>query len=182
MMALNYLITTLFDLYLMIVILRVWLQLARADFYNPFSQFVVRATNPLLKPLRRIIPGVGGIDWAGIVLAIIVAAVRWLLIMQLTNGFVYWSAVPLLGILTVIKQAGLLLYWILIIRAILSWVSQGRSPIEYVMMQLTEPFLAPLRRIIPPMGGLDLSVLVLFVLLNFINILLTTNIPYWRLA
>lgn len=182
MMALNNLITTLFDLYLMIVILRVWLQLARADFYNPFSQFVVRATNPLLKPLRRIIPGVGGIDWAGIVLAIIVAAVRWLLIMQLTNGFVYWSAVPLLGILTVIKQAGLLLYWILIIRAILSWVSQGRSPIEYVMMQLTEPFLAPLRRIIPPMGGLDLSVLVLFVLLNFINILLTTNIPYWRLA
>lgn len=182
MMALNYLITHLFNLYLMIVILRVWLQLARADFYNPFSQFVVRATNPLLKPLRRIIPGVGGIDWAGIVLAIIVAAVRWLLIMQLTNGFVFWTAVPLRGILTVIKQAGLLLYWILIIRAILSWVSQGRSPIEYVMMQLTEPFLAPLRRIIPPMGGLDLSVLVLFVLLNFINILLTTNIPYWRLA
>ncbi|MFM2482491.1 YggT family protein [Celerinatantimonas sp. YJH-8] len=180
MTAFTYLITTLFDLYLMVVILRVWLQIARADFYNPFSQFIVRATNPLLKPLRRIIPGFGGIDWAGVILALIIAAVKWLLIMQLSRGFIFWNVLPLFALLTVVKQAGSLLFWILIIRAILSWVSQGRSPIEYVFMQLTEPFLAPIRRIIPVMGGLDLSVLALFIILNFLNILLSSYIPYWR--
>ncbi|CAG8998526.1 MAG: hypothetical protein CENE_00477 [Candidatus Celerinatantimonas neptuna] len=181
MTAFNYLITTLFDLYLMIIILRVWLQLARADFYNPFSQFMVRATNPLLKPLRRVIPGFAGIDWAGIVLALIVAAVKWALIMKIVQGFIFWGALPIYSLLTVLKQAGTLLFWVLLIRAVLSWVSQGRSPIEYVFMQLTEPFLAPIRRIIPVVGGLDLSVLVLFILLNFINILLATHIPLWRI-
>ncbi|MFM2485817.1 YggT family protein [Celerinatantimonas yamalensis] len=181
MMAFNYLITTLFDLYLMVIILRVWLQFARADFYNPFSQFVVRATNPLLKPLRRIIPGFAGVDCAGIVLALLVAAAKWAAVMQLAQGAISWSFIPLFALLTVVKQTGSLLFWILLVRAVLSWISQGRSPIEYVFMQLTEPFLAPIRRIIPAMGGLDLSVLVLFIILNFVNMLLTTQIPYWRL-
>ena len=64
------------------------------------------------------------------------------------------------------------MFWILIIRAILSWVSQGQNPIEYVMYQLTEPFLSPIRRIIPPIGGLDLSVLIAIIGLQFLQILL----------
>lgn len=182
MMALYYLIKTIFDLYLMVVILRVWLQFSRADFYNPFSQFIVRVTNPFLKPLRRIIPGYGGIDWAGIVFAFIVGAVKSILVLHFITGAMIWGLVPIFALLTVIKQFGELLFWILLIRAILSWVSQGRSPVEYVMMQLTEPLLAPIRRIIPVMGGLDLSVLVVFILLNFINILFATNIPYWNIV
>ena len=76
-----------------------------------------------------------------------------------------------LGLLSLVKAAGGLLFWVLLIRAILSWVSQGRSPIEYVFHQLTEPMLAPIRRVIPSMGGLDLSILVLIIGLQFLQIL-----------
>ena len=76
-----------------------------------------------------------------------------------------------------------LLFWMLVLRAILSWVSQGRSPVDHVLLQLTEPLLAPIRRIIPPMGGLDLSVLVLFLILQAVNIFLSTTgwiAPIWN--
>lgn len=91
-------------------------------------------------------------------------------------------ATLMFALVSLFKKAGVLLFWILIIRAILSWVSQGRNPIEYVMMQLTEPLLAPIRRFLPPMGGLDLSLLVLMVLMNFVNILLAKTIPFWAIA
>lgn len=84
------------------------------------------------------------------------------------------------GLLALIKAAGGLLFWVLLIRAILSWVSQGRNPIEYVMNQLTEPLMAPIRRVLPAMGGLDLSILVLFLGLQFANYLMGDLIgPIW---
>lgn len=172
MQALNFLIGTVFDLYLMVVLLRVWLQLARADFYNPLSQFVVKATNPVVAPLRRIIPGVGGIDWASLLFAFVVAAAKWALLFQIQAGVTDWQGIPIIAGLNVVKEAGTMVFWVLLLRAILSWVSQGRSPIEYVLHQLSEPLLAPIRRVVPVMGGLDLSVLVLFIALNFLNILI----------
>jgi YggT family protein len=78
----------------------------------------------------------------------------------------------ILGIIFLIKIAGKMLFWVLIIRAILSWVSQGRSPIEYVMYQITEPFIAPIRKILPDLGGIDLSFIVIFILLKFIDMLI----------
>lgn len=171
MNSLNFLIDFIFNTFLMIVILRVWLQLAKADFYNPMSQFIVKATNPALKPLRRIIPGVFGLDMAGIVLALLVAIGKLLVIYALAGAPINWIFIAIATPLFVIKQAGFLLFWILLIRAILSWVSQGGHPVEYVMAQLTEPMLAPVRRILPAMGGLDLSMLVVFIGLNFANIL-----------
>ncbi|MGL5409079.1 MAG: YggT family protein, partial [Shewanella sp.] len=86
MNAFTFLITTLFDLYLMVVILRIWLQLARADFYNPFSQFVVKATHPLIAPMRRVLPSIGRFDSASFVLAILVVMVKLLLISLIAGG------------------------------------------------------------------------------------------------
>ncbi|MGL5408629.1 MAG: YggT family protein, partial [Shewanella sp.] len=83
------------------------------------------------------------------------------------------------AVVSVVKQAGVLLFWMLIIRAILSWFNQGYNPIVMIMDQLTEPFLAPVRRIIPPIGGLDLSVMLVIIAMNFINMLLAQYIPYW---
>jgi YggT family protein len=181
MQSINYLLSLAFDLYLMIVLLRVWLQLARADFYNPMSQFVVRATNPLVKPLRRVIPGIGGVDWASVLLAVFVAGLKWALLMQINSGGIGWTSLAFIAPLAVVKEAGTMLFWILLVRAILSWVSQGRSPIEFVLLQLTEPLLTPIRRVLPAMGGLDLSILVMFVALNFMNLALTDLLPYWRI-
>ncbi|KXF80131.1 YggT family protein [Enterovibrio coralii] len=171
MNAMNFLVSTLFDLYIMVVLLRVWLQWSRADFYNPFSQFVVKATQPVVAPLRRVIPSIGSFDLATVLFAFILCIAKFFVLqMIMMGGFPPFDASYILvGFIALIKAAGGLLFWVLILRAILSWVSQGRSPIEYVMVQLTEPLVAPIRRVIPPLGGLDLSILILFIGLQFLN-------------
>ncbi len=182
MNSMSFLISTVLNLYIMVVLLRIWLQAARADFYNPFSQFVVKATQPVVAPLRRMIPSVGNIDLATVLFAYVLCVLKFVLMMLIASrgalifdvSFLYWA------LLSLIKQAGGLMFWVLILRAILSWISQGRSPIEYVFYQLTEPMLGPIRRVIPVMGGLDLSVLALFILLQFANYLIGDLVgPIW---
>ncbi len=171
MNAMNFLVSTLFDLYIMVVILRIWLQWAKADFYNPFSQFVVKATQPVVAPLRRIIPSFKNIDVATVLFAYLLCIAK-LLVLQMFSGGGMLPMTPvllLIGLIALVKAAGGLIFWVLIIRAIMSWVSQGNNPMEYVFMQLSDPLLNPFRRIIPPMGGLDLSMLALFILLQFLN-------------
>jgi YggT family protein len=84
-------------------------------------------------------------------------------------------------VISVVKQAGVLLFWMLLIRAVLSWFNQGYNPIVMVMTQLTEPILAPVRKVLPAIGGLDLSVLVVFIAMNFINMLCAQYIPFWSI-
>lgn len=168
-----FLISTLFNLYLMVVILRLWLQLVKADFYNPLSQFVVKATQPFVGPMRRILPSMGSFDTATFVLALLVSVAKILtLSLVFGNGAVNPLGFLVFAFFDVIKEALSLMFWVLIIRAILSWVSQGQNPIEYVLHQLTEPFLAPIRKVIPPIGGLDLSVLVAIIALQFLQLLI----------
>lgn len=172
MNATTFLIGTLLDLYLMVVLLRLWLQLVRADFYNPFSQFVVKATHPIVGPMRRLLPSIGSLDTATLVLAIMVAMLKITLI-SLVAGFpIMLLSVVISAALNVMEEMFQLLFWVLLIRAILSWVSQGHNPIEMVLGQLTEPLLAPIRRVIPPIGGLDLSIVVLLIGLQFVQILI----------
>ncbi|WP_019675412.1 YggT family protein [Arsukibacterium perlucidum] len=172
MQAMLFLINTAFNLLLMLVILRVWLQLARADFYNPFSQLIVKVTNPAVLPLRRLIPSIGKLDTATVVLAYLVAVTKLIVLQLVLVGSIQVPATLISGFLVLLKESLNLLFWILIIRALLSWFSQGRNPIELVMHQLTEPMLRPIRRVIPPLGGLDLSVFVLIIAIQFITILL----------
>ncbi|WP_108649346.1 YggT family protein [Dongshaea marina] len=181
MSALSFLIESIVTLYLYVVILRFWLQLARADFYNPVSQFVVKLTNPILAPMRKVIPSPARIDTPAIILAFVVSLIFVLLRLNFEwqQIGVIWVQIGMLAVLTMIKKAGVLLCWLLIIQAIMSWVSQGRNPIEFLLYQLTEPFLGPIRRIIPPIGGLDLSLLVLFLILQALNILFATHIFSW---
>lgn len=179
MNAMTFLITTLFDLYLMVVILRIWLQLARADFYNPFSQFIVKATHPIIAPMRRVLPSLGRFDTASFVLALFVVIIKVTLISLIAGAGIDVLLFLMFAFVTVFKKAGVLLFWMLIIRAILSWFNQGYNPIVMVMGQLTEPVLAPIRRIIPPMGGLDLSVMLVIIGMNFLNMLLAQYVPFW---
>jgi YggT family protein len=171
MNAFKFLIETLFDLYLMVVLLRVWLQFARADFYNPFSQFVIKATQPIVAPLRRFIPSIGSLDTATILFALAVAAGKVIVLSLILNQGFNFVVVIISAFIIVVTSMFKLLFWVLIIRAILSWISQGHNPIEVVMIQLTEPLLRPVRRVIPAMGGLDLSMVVVIVGLQFLQIL-----------
>ena len=173
-----YVIQTLGSLYLLIVLLRFVLQLVRADFYNPLSQFIVRATSPLLMPLRRIIPGFGGIDLASLVLAVLVQLALMLIVLAL-DGRIQWS-LPELLIWSLIGVTSLFLkifFFALIISVILSWVAPGtHNPAALLVQQICEPLLAPIRRFLPNLGGLDISPIFAFIALNLLDMLVIRNL------
>jgi YggT family protein len=173
MTSVQFLIDFVFNIYLMVVLLRLWLQFSRADFYNPFSQFVVKVTQPIVAPMRRILPSIGRLDTATLVLAVLVAGLKIVTLNLVLGGTgIEVLSLVVVSFIIVIKEALSLVMYVLILRAIMSWVSQGNNPMELVLDQLTEPMLAPIRRRLPDMGGLDLSVMVVIVLLLFIQKLL----------
>ncbi|MCG8316444.1 MAG: YggT family protein [Pseudomonadales bacterium] len=171
--ALELIITMIFDVYIMIVVARFILQLVRADFYNPVSQFIVKATSPVLTPLRRIVPGFGGLDVASIVLFMVLVFLK-LLIWLMLKGFDF-SVIPSLDfvILLLRSMANTIINFFLFcifIMVVLSWVSQGSyNPMADIMRQVTEPIMAPARKLLPPMGGLDLSPMIVILLLMVIK-------------
>lgn len=181
MQAINFLLDFAFDALLMILVIRVWLQLVRADFYNPLSQFIVKVSNPLVVPFRKIIPGFGGVDIATILLAFLVATLKFIIVPLLNGGGIDIISALFLGLLYLIKQTGVLLFIIMLVMALMSWVVQGHNPTQAIFQQLTDPVLRPIRNIVPVIGGLDLSILAAFLLLNVINILLSGWIPYWAM-
>ncbi|MBF1803324.1 YggT family protein [Alloalcanivorax profundimaris] len=170
-----FLIDFAFSVYIFIVLTRFVLQVARADFYNPISQFVLRATNPLLAPLRRIIPGYRGLDIASLVLVVVLIVVKALMLTTLQRGGIPDGIGPVLLVYTLQELATLLLnyiFWAVLIRVILSWVAPDPSnPIVRVVIQITEPIMAPCRRLLPDMGGLDLSPLIVLLGVQFLKIL-----------
>ena len=166
-----YIINTLGTLYVSLVLIRFLAQLVRADYYNPVSKALAQYTNPLLVPLRKIIPGFMGIDLAAIVLAILLQAAL-LQSLYLLNGdglinpflLFIWAIVSLLSLL-----AGIY-FWGVIVLMISSWVAQGsRNPALGLLQQILEPVMAPFRKILPPLGMLDLSPILFFMLLNIIR-------------
>ena len=171
---LGYLIQTLLSVYLVAMLLRFLLQVVRADFYNPISQFLVKITNPLVVPLRKVVPGFAGIDVASLLLALLLqlgAIVALLLI----NGLgmpnilllLLWSALGVIGLLVNIY------FFALLGMIILSWVAPGSNqPAIYLLHQITEPVMAPFRKALPAMGGMDFSPILLFILINIIQIAL----------
>lgn len=169
-------INTLVGLYLLVVVMRFLLQLVRADFYNPISQFIVKATNPPLIPLRKIIPGWGGIDIASLVLALIIQAIAIALILLL-NGIqpsvevLLWAAIGLISLLLKI------FFWGLLITVIASWIAPNSyNPALILINQILEPAIQPIRKLMPDMGGIDLSPLIAFLLIQVLEILLVQGL------
>lgn len=179
MAALNdilvYLVYVFFGLYLLAMLLRFLLQLVRADFYNPISQALVKLTNPLVVPLRRVIPGYAGIDLSSLLLAIVLQMVMVALLVLLQTGALL-PPLPLLmvGLLGIAAYLVQIYFFAILAMIILSWVAAGsNSPVLYLLYQLTEPVMAPFRKVIPPMGGLDLSPILVFVVINVVQIALS---------
>ena len=170
--ALIYIIQTLGSLYLLIVLLRFILQLVRADFYNPLSQFTVKATQPLLKPLRRFIPSIAGLDTASLVLAVLVQLLLMVVTLSLM-GFNPISVIPQLLVWSLIGVTSLffkVFFFALIVSVILSWVAPGsHNPGAQLVNQLCEPLLAPFRKLLPNLGGLGLSPIFAFIALNLVD-------------
>jgi len=171
--ALIYLISTITDLYIAAILLRLLLQWVGADFYNPLSQFLIKITNPVLVPARRIIPSIGKLDTASVVVMLLLEMLQLIVISLL--GQMEFS-IPFLLLFAVKKLLLTLLmtYFVLIIaRVIISWVaSHSRHPLIPLVYQLTEPVLRPFSKLIPPIGGIDLSPLFALIALRFLMLLL----------
>lgn len=168
-----YLIRIIFEFYLLAIILRFLLQWIRADFYNPISQFIVKITNPPLIPLRKVIPGIGGVDMAAVVLMLAVALLQ-LLLLSLLSGFVISPAMLIArSVADIIELTLNIFFFSILIQVILSWVAPHQyNPVTVVIHQLNEPLLQPLRRMLPPMGGFDFSPLIAIVLLQISKMIL----------
>ncbi|NVK36793.1 MAG: YggT family protein [Gammaproteobacteria bacterium] len=167
------LVNAIAGFFLFVVLLRFLLQAVRADFYNPISQFVVKATNPFIVPLRKVIPGFAGFDWAAIVLLIIVQMIAISLSLLIAGyGLPYAS----IAIWALLGTAGLFLklyFWGLLISVIASWLApQSYNPALMLLRQLLEPVMAPIRKLLPDMGGFDISPIILFLVINVFEIIL----------
>ncbi|GAB7535492.1 YggT family protein [Burkholderia sp. 22PA0099] len=170
----RFLINTLFTLFGAALLLRAWMQAVRVPPYNPVTQAVLQATNWLVLPLRRVISGTRGIDWASVVAAVVTAFVYVVLMLSL-GGFDVMSILPTLAIvalLTVVKWALNLVLWMTILMALLSWLNP-RSPAMAILFPLTAPLLNPLRRVLPSIGGMDLSPILLFVIVQVLLMVVT---------
>ncbi len=175
--AATLLIQTLFGLYILVVLLRFLLQLVRADFYNPISQFIVKATQPPLGPLRRIIPGLAGIDVAAVVLMFALQfAEIWLI--QVIHGKPPSAAgIGILAVAELIKLTIYLFFFTIIVQVVLSWVNpHAHNPITVLVFRINEPLLRPARRLLPPFSGVDLSPLLVLIALQLALILIVRPI------
>jgi len=161
-----FLIDILFQLYATALLIRVILQWVRADFYNPISQFIVKITDPLVLPLRKIIPGFGGIDAATLILAILIIAIKVILVYQTVDPLAIGALA--LG-QTIILVISVFLYSI-IIQAILSWVNPDPyNPAVSLLNSLTQPILNPFKKLMPPVSGMDISPIFAIITLMFVQ-------------
>ncbi|MBJ2205427.1 YggT family protein [Pseudomonas carnis] len=175
-----FIIQTLGSLYLLIVLMRFILQLVRANFYNPLCQFVVKATQPLLKPLRRVIPSLFGLDMSSLVLALLLQILLFVVILML-NGYQAFTVLLLpWGLIGIFSLFLKIIFWSMIISVILSWVAPGsRSPGAELVAQITEPVLAPFRRLIPNLGGLDISPIFAFIAIQLLQSWVIPRLAYF---
>ena len=171
--AFIYLISTITDLYVTAILLRLLLQWVKADFYNPLSQFLIKVTNPVLVPARRIIPSIGKLDTASVVIMLLLELIQLVAIGLLSKtdfGFQFLLLFAIKKLLITL----LITYLVLIIaRVLVSWIAaQSRHPLIPLIYQLTEPVLKPFSKLLPPLGGVDLSPLFALIAVRFLLLLL----------
>lgn len=177
----EFLLSTLFQLYITVVMIRFLLQWVRADFYNPVSQFVVKVTNPPLRPLRRLIPGWGGIDVPALVLMLLLQILSLFLILLLRGQGIPPATLLLWSVAELLSLAFNVYIFAIIIQAVLSWVNPGHyNPVSSILYNLTEPLLRPARRMLPPISGIDLSPLLVLLALQVAKMLIVP--PLMHLA
>ena len=160
-----FLVDTVLGLYILIVLLRFLFQLVGADFYNPISQFIVKASNPPLNRLRQVVPRLWGIDVATVILLIVLEGTRISVTALLIGRSPQLVGVLVLSIAELLKLAVYVMVFSIFMRALLSWISMGRfHPMLQLLYSFTEPLLAPARRLLPNTSGIDLSPIIVFII------------------
>lgn len=166
-----FLIKTVFELYIMVLMLRVFLQYFHANFYNPVSQLVIKLTNPVITPIKPYVPGFKGIDLSVVLLVFLLEIIKMLLLVKLSIGA--WppvSTIIVVGFFEMQSDAVMFLFYLVLLRVILSWIGTPQSgPLQEICFLITEPMFAPVRRLIPLVSGFDLSPIAITIGLLAIN-------------
>lgn len=178
----EFLIETVFGLYILAVLLRFLLQLVRADFYNPIAQFLVTVTNPVLRPLRRVIPGLFGVDLAAVALLLALEGAKLALLHLMRGLTIAPAALAVMGVVDLLQFTLNVFLVGIFIRVLLSWFNPYPNPATQLLARLTDPLLRPARRLLPPFSGVDLSPLLAIVLLVLVQMLVLRPLLYYGLA
>jgi YggT family protein len=169
--ALAYVVNTIFDVVCFLFLARLILQACRADFYNPISQGIVKATDPFLRPLRLVIPAYRNFDTSAFLAAWVFEIIGFVLFLAVKSQYLP-GAVSLVayGLFELLRLLLSVYFFALIIVIVLSFIAPGSyHPAAVLLHQVTEPILAPARRVIPPIGGLDLSPILVFMILTVVR-------------
>ena len=165
-----FLIDILFDIYIAIMMLRFILQQVGADFYNPISQFIVKLTQPPVLIARRIIPAVGRIDLASLVLVILLIFIKLALLFSISGMQASISGIIIQALYDLVQLTFDIFIFAIIIQAVLSWINPDpHNPVSGLLYSLTNPILQPVKRILPAMGMIDLSPIAALIGLMFLK-------------
>jgi YggT family protein len=169
-----FLLQSAFDLYIFIVMLRIVLQWVSADYTNPLFQLAAKLTNPPLKPIRRIIPTLHGIDIAAIVLLLLLEILKLTVLIWLQiDAIPRMSGLAVLAFAELLNQLINLFFYTILGLAILSWFSPlMHSPLIDVLHRISDPLMRPIRRVLPPIAGFDLSPIPVLIILKLLAILI----------
>lgn len=187
--ALIFLLDAFSRLYLLILLLRIWLPVVRANFNNPISQGVLHYTSPLVVPVRRIVPSLGRLDTATVLVAFAIQFLTSVVILLLSRGIDAFSLfsspvaslyLVLTAFINLAMLSVVLFIAAIIIRVVLNWFGRYFGPISDMLVDLTEPMLRPVRRRIPPLGVVDLSAIIVLLLLFALNMMLADLLPPLR--
>jgi YggT family protein len=167
-----FLIQTIFGLVLLLFMLRFMLQLVRADFHNPVSQFVVKVTNPLLRPLRRVIPGFGGIDVSSLIILLAIQCLELFLITVVVGASLQPAGLVMMAIAELLDLVLKIYIFGILIQVVLSWVNpHSYNPVTAILYSINEPLLRPARKLLPPISGFDLSPILVMIGLQLVSML-----------
>ena len=175
-----YLVQMFLGLYVVTVLVRFLMQVSRADYYNPLSQAIVKVTDPAIRPVRSILPTVRGVNFATLFVAFVIQLVAVMLVMYL-HGYPLFHPIYLAWVLVGLFSLILKIYfYALIVMVIASWIAPySNHPVLVLVHQLTEPICAPARKLLPPMGGLDFSIILVFAAIYVIdNYLVVAPLAY----
>ena len=176
--ASSFLVDALVGLALYVVLLRFWMQWVRAEFRNPIGQFLITTTNPVVIPLRKVLPSIGLIDTATVVLALLVAAVKITLLVLIHGAVPPALNLLIYSVVEVLRCSLYLFFAAIIVSIIASWVNPySAHPLVRVAQQIAEPLMAPFRRLIPPIAGLDISPIFVFIVLQLALQFLNQSCP-----
>ena len=167
-----FLINTVFDLYITLLIVRLILAFSRADYFNPITRFIITVTQPIIAPLRRIIPNRFGIEFSTLIFILALEILKFFLISLLFFSALNIAGLMLFATIDTLKHILNIFFYAILLQAILSWIQTGYSPLSQVLAQLTTPILRPLRRFVPPVGGFDLTPIPALIILQCLLLLL----------